>query len=232
MPEPGRGDVAGDRARAAEVGRRIAPQLGHDALEALLGGGVVGRAHERDHLAVALLEQPRHDLHAEEAGGAGQEDRRLHASTSSRTGAICVPIAWKPPSTWMISAVIARAASDSRKLIVSATGAGSSTSQRQRRLLLPRVREVAEARDAARGERRQRARRRRGSRARGAGRGRAPGSARSPPARPWPRPSSRRPARRPARRSRARRSPRPPPGTGRRARRPAPSARTPTSGTR
>ena len=100
----------------------------------------------------------------------------------------------------------------SRNLIVSATGAGSSTSQRQRRLLLPGVGRsqkpgMPRAASVASGPRT------RGSRARRAARGRARGSARWPPGRPWPRPSSHRPATRPARRSRARRSPRPPRGT-------------------
>ena len=173
-----------------------------------------GRADERDHLAIALLEQARHDLHAEEARGAGQEDRGFHASTSSRTGVICVPMAWKPPSTWMISAVIAREASESRKLIVSATGAGSSTSHGSGACFSQALGEVAEARDAARGQRGQRPGGHQVHAHAARARGRARGSARWPPARPSRRPSSRRPARRPARRSPGRRSPRPPPGTG------------------
>ena len=72
-------------------------------------------------------------------------------------GAICVPIAWKPPSTWMISAVIARAASLSRKLIAPPPAPGPRRPSGSGAWLLPRGREVAEARDAARGERRQRA---------------------------------------------------------------------------
>ena len=232
MPEPGRRDVAGDGARPVAVRRRVAPELGQDAVQALLGGGVVGRAHERDHLAVALLEQSRHDLHAQEARGARQEDRRFHASTSSRTGVICVPIAWKPPSTWMISAVIARAASREQEVDRLGDRRRVLDVPRQRRLLLPRGREVAEARDAARGERGQRPGGDQVHAHAARARGRARGSARSPPARPWRRPSSHRPARRPARRSPGRRSTRPPRGTGPRARRSAPSARTPTSGTR
>ena len=70
---------------------------------------VVVGAHQREHLAVARLEQAREHLHAEEAGGAGQEDGRLHATASSRSGTGAVPMAWKPPSTCRISPVIARA---------------------------------------------------------------------------------------------------------------------------
>ena len=40
-----------------------------------------------------------------------------------------VPIAWKPPSTWRISPVIARARSESRKQTAPATGPASSVSQ-------------------------------------------------------------------------------------------------------
>src|SRR5262245_50163324 len=39
-----------------------------------------------------------------------------------------VPIAWKPPSTWISSPVIPRARSENRKLTVSPTGAGSPAS--------------------------------------------------------------------------------------------------------
>ena len=155
-----------------------------------------------------MTSMPRKPVAPSGRPAASRLDLLAHAAT------IGVPIAWKPPSTWMISAVIARAASESRKLIVSATGAGSSTSQPQRRLALPRVGEVAEARDAARGERAERA----GGHEVHAHAARAEVARevarRWPPAPPWPRPSSRRPARRPARRSPGRRSPRPPPGTG------------------
>ena len=109
------------------------------------------------HLAVALLEQPREDLHAEEARGARQEDGRLHASTSSATGASAVPIAWKPPSTWMISAVIARAASRQQEVDRRRDRRRILDVPAERRLALPRVGEIAEPGDAARGERAERA---------------------------------------------------------------------------
>ncbi len=155
--EPGAGDVAGHGADPVAVRRRIAPQLGEHAVEPLLGGGVVARAHERDDLAVAGLEQAGEDLHAEESGRAGQEDGRLHATASSATGARAVPIAWKPPSTCRISPVIGarqvaqqeQDRSGDRPRIVGVPA--------QRRLALPGGGEVAEAGDAARRERAQRA---------------------------------------------------------------------------
>src|SRR5919201_915037 len=114
---------------ALAVRRRIAPQLRQDAVDPLCRLRVVARAHEDDDLAVALLEQPREHLHAEEPGRPGEEDGRPHAVASSITWAGAVPIAWKPPSTCTISPVIARAMSDSRNRIADATGAGSPVSQ-------------------------------------------------------------------------------------------------------
>ena len=80
----------------------------------------------------------------------------LHASTSSRSGTICVPIAWKPPSTWMISAVMRAGGVAEQEVDRLGHGRRVLDVPRQRGLLLPRGREVAEARDAARGQRRQR----------------------------------------------------------------------------
>ena len=121
------------------------------------GGGVVTRAHERDDLAVAGLEQAGEDLHAEEAGRAGQEHGRLHATASSATGARAVPIAWKPPSTCRISPVIARARSREQEHDRAGDRRRVVGVPAQRRLALPGVGEVAEARDAARGQRPERA---------------------------------------------------------------------------
>ena len=231
--QAGRGDVAGDGARRARGTATGRARAWPDAVQALLGRGVVGRAHERDHVAVALLEQARQHLHAEEAGGAGQEDgraSRLDLLAHRRDlrahrveAAVDVDDLRRDRARGVAEQEVDRLG-DRRRVLDVPAAAGPASPTRSARSLKPGMPRAASVR--------QRAGARRGSRARGAGRGRARGSARSPPARPWPRPSSRRPARRPARRSRARRSPRPPPGTGRRARRPAPSARTPTSGTR
>src|SRR6476620_9969409 len=103
-------ELAAHGRHALAVGRGVVPQLRQDAVEPLLRGRVVVGADEREHLAVTLLEQAREHLHAEEAGRAGQEDGRLHATASSalRASAGAVPMAWKPPSTCTISPVIAR----------------------------------------------------------------------------------------------------------------------------
>ena len=58
----------------------------------------------------------------------------LAASSSGRSAVPSmpssgVPIAWKPPSTWRISAVMARERSDRRKQTVPATGPASSVDQ-------------------------------------------------------------------------------------------------------
>ena len=107
--EPRLRELAADGAHAVAVRRRVVPQRGEHVVEPALGARVVVGAHQREHLAVARLEQAREHLHAEEAGGAGQEDGRLHATASSRSGTGAVPMAWKPPSTCRISPVIARA---------------------------------------------------------------------------------------------------------------------------
>ena len=57
--------TARTRARYGDGSRH---SLASVALQALLGRGAVGAAHERDHVAVALLEQADQHLHAEEAG--------------------------------------------------------------------------------------------------------------------------------------------------------------------
>ena len=58
-----------------------------------------------------------------------------------------VPVAWKPPSTWIISPVVLGNRSDSRATQARATGSGSLTSQPERRSAVPHVLELGEARD-------------------------------------------------------------------------------------
>ena len=91
-------------------------------------------------------------------------------------------MAWKPPSTWMISPVIARAGSESRKQTAPATGPGSSVSQPSGAWRCHALGEVVEARDAARGERAERPGGHQVHAHALRARGRAPGSARRPPA--------------------------------------------------
>src|SRR6202034_581355 len=100
------GIVVEPRDHAGEALRRRLRGLGSD------------QAYDR---AVLALDQPREQLHAEEARRAGEEDRLAH-----RIGA---PIAWKPPSTCRISPVIPRARSLSRKQTAAATGEASRVSQ-------------------------------------------------------------------------------------------------------
>ena len=47
------------------------------------GGRVVGGAHERDDVAIGLLEQADEQLHADESGGAGQQHRAVFVRPSS-----------------------------------------------------------------------------------------------------------------------------------------------------
>ena len=165
--QAGRGDVAGDRARAAEVRRRVAPELGHDALQALLRpprcrprarGTITSRSPFSSRRAM--------HLHAEEARRARQEDRRasrLDLFAHRRDlrahrveAAVDVDDLRGDRARGVGEQEVDRLRHRRRVLDVP----------RQRRLLLPRGREVAEARDAARGERRQRPGATPGSRAR------------------------------------------------------------------
>src|ERR1019366_2785222 len=57
---------------------------------------------------------------------------QIRAQTARNFGLVCrgdQPIAWKPPSTWMISAVVAGNQSESSATHAFAAGLGSSTSQ-------------------------------------------------------------------------------------------------------
>ena len=65
------------------------------------------------------------------AGGARPHSTssRAQASSDGPASAGAAPTAWKPPSTWRISPVIARASGESRKTQASATGLGSLMSQ-------------------------------------------------------------------------------------------------------
>ena len=98
-----------DGARRVAEGFRAAggPAAAADAFETLAGREVEARMVEK---------RPRGDVSRAMRQGSDVTD----------PGA---PTAWKPPSTCRISPVIARARSESRKQIVSATGPGSSTSQ-------------------------------------------------------------------------------------------------------
>ena len=132
--------------------RAVAVERGEDVVEARLGGGASARG-QADDLVVGALEQPREHLHAEEAGGAGEEDARSCRAPPRAAARPCppcpasgAPIAWKPPSTWRISPVITRARSESRKQTAPATGPASSVDQPQRRLLLPQRRRAARSR--------------------------------------------------------------------------------------
>ena len=176
--------------------------------------------------SVAALDQPREQLHAEEAGRAGEQDGLAH-----RSGA---PIAWKPPSTCRISPVIARARSLKQEADGGGDGSRVAGVPAERRARAPERREIVEARDAARRNGLDRAGRDEVDADPARLRGRARGSAtrsRAPPSRP---PSSRRPARRRRHRSRGRRPSRRPrrPRAAARAPRRAPSARRRWSQTR
>ena len=121
-------DVAAHGVHAGGVARGVAVERAQDAVEPLARTCVVARPHEAQHLVARAFEQPRKHLHAEEAGGARQEDPRsdfipAHFAAASASSGRCavpsmpsigVPIAWKPPSTWRISPVVARARSESR----------------------------------------------------------------------------------------------------------------------
>ena len=142
-------EVAGDGLHAVAVRRAVAVERGEHLVEARLGVA----ADDADDVVVGALEQPGEDLHAEEAGGAGEQDREavrsdgrdaghirrgpddprdsVSAPSSGRSAVpsmpwIGAPIAWKPPSTWRISPVTMRARSESRKQTAPATGPASS----------------------------------------------------------------------------------------------------------
>ena len=74
--EAGRLEVGRHRAHAPAV---RTPARSDERLEQLvdprLGGAVVGRAHERHDVAVGLLEHAREQLHPDEAGGPGEQQR-------------------------------------------------------------------------------------------------------------------------------------------------------------
>ena len=168
-----------------------------------------GAAEDREH--EARREQATE--HAASVAGPRDGRRQLRSRPESAPGGVVAsgaPTALKPPSTLSTWPVMARAKSESRKAIAPATGSGSLGVPAERRLLAPAVGELAEAGDAARGDRLQRAGGHEVDADAAAARGRARGSATSPPARPSRRPSSRRPARRRSRRSRGRRSSRRP----------------------
>ena len=76
MPRPGDSRSAATAAHAPAARTRAGRD---ERLEQLvdprLGGGVVLRAHERHDVAVGLLEHAREQLHPDEAGGPGEQQR-------------------------------------------------------------------------------------------------------------------------------------------------------------
>ena len=213
-PRPGRSRSAGTARTRSRYGGAVPPQRRQDDVEPRLGPGASrSPAPARKSRGVAPRAAGRAPP-AEEAGGSRQQiAQRAHGTPTSgrnhgssglaRRSAIGAPIAWKPPSTWRISPVIAAGPvreQDAR----AGHRAGVVDVPAQRRLLVPHVVELLEAGDAARRQRRSGPAATRFTRM-PSGRGRGPGSARSTRAPPWRRPSSRRPATPRWRRSRGRR---------------------------
>ena len=77
-------DVAAHRDHALRIGVVGAEQRDQRALHPGRGLAVVRAAHERVHATVGALQIARQQLHADEAGRAGQQHSVLHGATVSR----------------------------------------------------------------------------------------------------------------------------------------------------